>query len=278
MNKEWVLERQNKTRKEIKKKYEEIRAALESLQIFDDNDIEEFILNIIKSVRMGFDSHIFMFPQKVYNKYKDFYTKVHNKEKTALSFSAFYQKVDDVLKQIDFKKLVVLERTDYERYQDSEPVYFDGDIIITDPCYVLNPDDWTGDEENLESIGIKNSMVRDTLCGDWRCATFNLDTKEIIGEFCADGGMVAVLSLEEVLNYNPTFDYHKSRKWTTTLIENFKGEVQFVVKEEKWTLDEDTSYGKRGDEITDYAVEVVGKGINTKTGEPINFVGKQTGF
>ena len=30
--------------------------------------------------------------------------------------------------------------------------------------------------------------------------------------------------------------------------------------------------------LEDYMVEVVGHGINKKTGEPINFVGKQTGF
>jgi hypothetical protein len=37
--------------------------------------------------------------------------------------------------------------------------------------------------------------------------------------------MVAVFELDEVLKYNPDFDYHTDRKWTTTTINNFTGEV-----------------------------------------------------
>lgn len=32
-----------------------------------------------------------------------------------------------------------------------------------------------------------------------------------IGGFCADAGMVAVFLLDEVLKYNPNFDYHINR-------------------------------------------------------------------
>ena len=39
-----------------------------------------------------------------------------------------------------------------------------------------------------------------------------------------------------------------------------------------------TKWWNKGDKWEDYVVEVVGHGINKKTGEPINFVGKQTGF
>lgn len=41
-----------------------------------------------------------------------------------------------------------------------------------------------------------------------------------IGGFCADAGMVAVFLLDEVLKYNPNFDYHINRLWTTTLIKD----------------------------------------------------------
>jgi hypothetical protein len=180
---------------------------------------------------------------------------------------------------------------------------FKGDIIITDPCYIIkkrdettrpkwkdymdledysgmtrselmalgffeqykkltkaienwdkeNPDDWEvcdfGDD--MEALGIKNYISRDTIYGDWSCTTFNTDTKEPIGEFCADAGMVAVFLLDEVLKYNPDFDYHINRPWTTTWIKDFDGEVKF-----------EKIRGK---------VRVVGKGN-------INFVGKQTGL
>ena len=279
MNKEWVLEQQNNANIMKDEMQKEIREALGKLEILDDDDIESFLSQISESICLGFNTPVFMWPDKVYLKYKDLYFNSHDDKATAvLALEAFRFKVDEVLKQIDFHKLMELEHTNYSRYIDSEPTYFDGDIIITDPCYVLKHDDWNGYEENFEHIGIKQSMARDTLYGDWSCTTYNSDTGEVLGEFCADAGMVSVLSLDEILRYNPKFDYHTTKPWTTTLIRDFKGSVQFVIKESKWTLDEDTSYGKAGDEFTDYYVEVVGKGINKKTGEQLNFVGKQTGL
>lgn len=69
------------------------------------------------------------------------------------------------------------------------------------------------------------------------------------------------------MSYNPSFDYHTERPWTTTLIKDFEGDVWFEVKEE---YDEEYGY--------DYLVEVVGKGRNTKTGERIEFRSTQTGL
>lgn len=53
-----------------------------------------------------------------------------------------------------------------------------------------------------------------------------------IGHFSADTGMVAVFLLDEVLKYNPDFDYHINREWTTTLIKDFDGEVNYYVDSE----------------------------------------------
>lgn len=172
------------------------------------------------------------------------------------------------------------------RYLDSDPMEFDGDIIITDPCYImreeneLTKDDWAACNygSEMEALGIIHYMTRDTLYGDWSCTTFNTDTKEVIGDFCADAGLVSVFLLDEVLKYNPEFDYHLNKKWTTTWIKDFKGTVEFIVKLTEGYYEEDTSYYKKGDYWEDYSVEVVGHGINKVTGEPINFVGKQTGF
>ena len=222
---------------------------------------------------------------------------------------------------------------DGTRYLDSEPVYFDGDIIITDPCYIIkdadtsdkpkwedfhpyksiydypdynketkeskqfrenakkldeadkkwrneHPDDWEMCEygENMEMLGINTYMTRDTLYGDWSCTTFDSDTKEPIGEFCADAGLVSVFLLDEVLKYNPNFDYHTDKKWTTTWIKNFRGTVQFVVVYTDGYYEDETEYHKKGEHWEDYSVEVVGHGVDKVTGKPINFVGKQTGF
>lgn len=244
----------------------------------------------------------------------------------------------------------------YDMCLDSEPVEFDGDIIITDPCYICKEAEEVGDypfrsdfasyenvkdypdcrlltddeveqldeikrilveidpaqryfskqhedemadyekamevyqAENisdweksncgydLDKIGITNYMTRSTLYGDWTCITYNLDTKEEIGEFCADAGLVSVMSLEEVLKYNPDFDYHINKTKSTTWIRDFKGTVQFVVKCRTSLYDADAEYHKKGVGWRDCSVEIIGHGVNKKTGIPINFIGTQTGL
>ena len=136
---------------------------------------------------------------------------------------------------------------------------FDGDIIITDPCYIINDDniakrdDWELCEygEDMSVIGIKDCVTSDTGCGDWSCTVFEENSNKKLGEFCADSGMVGVFLLDDILKYNPKFDYH-TEPWTTTLIKDFHGEVDIITNE-------------------DGEAEVVGVGN-------INFKSKQTGF
>lgn len=153
------------------------------------------------------------------------------------------------------------KRIHYERYLDCEPMHFSGDIIITDPCYL-----------HLDNRGNVRMTEHETIEGDWSCTTFNTDTHEPIGEFCADGGMVCVADLSDVLKCNPYFDYHTERPWTTTLIKDFEGDVQIKVREEKGVYEEDTKYWKKGEEWTVYICYVEGHGVNKVTGEPINFI------
>lgn len=177
----------------------------------------------------------------------------------------------------------------YDQYLDQE-MKFDGDIIITDPCYIMRAEhhgtkplfknDWHACKcgSKMEALEIHNYMTHDTLYGDWNCTTYDLNTKEPIGEFCADAGLVSVFLLDEVLKYNPDFDYHINRKWTTTWIKDFKGTVQFKIYEREYTRSEDFDGYKAGDKYVKHEVEVEGHGINKKTGEKIDFVGRQTGF
>lgn len=44
--------------------------------------------------------------------------------------------------------------------------------------------------------------------------------------------ILAVFLLDEVLKYNPDFDYHINREWTTTLIKDFDGEINYYVDDE----------------------------------------------
>ncbi len=158
---------------------------------------------------------------------------------------------------------------------------FKGDIIITDPCYILKRDcngqgsdkDWEDCDygRNMEVLGIRNYICRDTLYGDWSCTTFNSDTKEPIGSFCADAGLVAVFLLDEVLKYNPNFDYHIERPWTTTWIKDFDGEVNFKIVHTDGVYEEDTQWHHKGEKWEDDVVKVVGTGN-------VNFITSQTEF
>lgn len=135
-------------------------------------------------------------------------------------------------------------------------MYFKGDILITDPCYLMKEegDDWEKCEygDNMSILGINTCIVRDTIYGDWSCETRDTGTGKTLGAFCADAGLVCVVLLEEVLKYNPDFDCHLNNPRTTTWIKNFDGEVDFEVSEEE-------------------EVSVVGKGN-------VNFYTLQTGF
>lgn len=137
--------------------------------------------------------------------------------------------------------------------------YLKGDIIITDPCYIIkdDTDDWElcSCGRNMKVLGINNYLCNSTIYGDWSCTTFEENSNRKMGEFCADAGLVAVFLLDEVLKYNPDFDYHKKRLWTTTLIKNFRGEVSLELIENEY-----------GEEVS-----VFGKGN-------VNFYTKQTGL
>lgn len=198
-----------------------------------------------------------------------------------------YFAATDFIRSIDTREYYrAMHTTVYgglNRYLDSSPMEFDGDIIITDPCYIIRHDkpdrsDWgvCNFGDNMKALGINHYMTRDTLYGDWGCTVYNTDTDQPIGEFCADAGLVSVFMLDEVLKYNPNFDYHKERPWTTTLIPDFKGTVQFVVEREEGVYEDDTDWWKAGDKWEDYSVHVVGHGVSKKTGEPINFRSTQT--
>lgn len=121
---------------------------------------------------------------------------------------------------------------------------FKGDIIITDPCYILKRD--CDDRKkcdyynNMGNLGIRNYICRDTIYGDWSCTTFNSDTKETIGKFCADSGMVAVFLLDEILKYNPDYDDHITKPWAATWIKDFDGEVNFKIVHTEGVYEDDT--------------------------------------
>lgn len=118
---------------------------------------------------------------------------------------------------------------------------------------------------SLSELGFTDYIKNSTYYGDWSCTTFETDENgeaikdKILGNFCADGGEVAVLKLSEVLKYRPDFNYHIEKPWTTTLIKNFTGDIWL-----KKTVVKDGNY-------TFVLLNVIGKGTT-------NFITKQTGM
>lgn len=134
-------------------------------------------------------------------------------------------------------------------------------------------DDWekTDCGNDVSVLGLTKYLTSSTLYGDWSCTTFDDDTSKEIGRFCADAGLVGVFELDEVLKYNPDFDYHITKPWTTTLIKNFTGDVWVAKDTISGVYEEDTKYHKKGETWSEDVIRVYGKGN-------VNFHTEQTGF
>lgn len=161
---------------------------------------------------------------------------------------------------LDFKKEIPLYYFTSDTFIKEKKTYDNAMEVYSS----LPKDDWDRCNygEDMGILGILNSMVASNFYGDWSCTVFKdnkMDRKHLLGEFCADSGQVGVFLLDEVLKYNPHFDYHINRPWTTTLIKDFDGEVYF-----KTIKVEDSEYFNT-------ELEVHGEGN-------VNFCSKQTGL
>lgn len=256
MKQAWVNKKERMRKEKISKLTSEIRSKLLDFGPYSKEEVEIFMDEAMKCAKYGFYEPKHMLP--IGNE------AIMKRLKSDLSL---WKKTYALLDSLPYKDLAIAVNTDYEIYLDSDEKHFHGDIIITDPCYVIKDDDW-GDVVSGKPVTaeLPSTMIRDTLYGDWSCTTLNTLTKEPIGNFCADAGMVAVFVLAEVRRYDPDFDYERRVKnGAATLIKAFDGTCQFVVKHT-------TS------KYVEFSVRVVGKGMNFVTNEPIEFRTFQSGF
>ena len=122
---------------------------------------------------------------------------------------------------------------------------FDGDIVITDPCYVLAHVDCDGGE-----IYGGRGMASSTYYGDWGCTLFRTENdvgrvgkgSPALGRFCADGGMVCVAYVEDAresfnsMKNGCSFDkWLEERPWCATVVKGFKGKVSFMLRRGTFT-------------------------------------------
>lgn len=158
---------------------------------------------------------------------------------------------------------------------------FDGDILITDPCYLHH-----GGGKNLESYDSwepwakKHGLVNTTYYGDWGCTVFKSGPQEgripraaeELGEFCADAGMVCVVKLDDVLKESPKFmEWLGARLWCGTVIRGFKGKIKFITKTTPQSyMDEQGKTHHYND------IELHIRGDGEIDGKPMSFESKQT--
>ena len=137
----------------------------------------------------------------------------------------------------------------------------DGDIIITDPCYIrkyINPE-----------------HSRSTIYGDWSCAVWQCKKDQdpepnakSFGEFCADSGMVCVTNIKGCENRDKIEQWVKDHKWCATIINNFKGKVKYIIRRVYFPYKKNWDYGDM--------LHIRGDGI--KDGKDFSFITSQTDF
>ncbi|MBQ4607848.1 MAG: hypothetical protein IJB15_14150 [Clostridia bacterium] len=136
---------------------------------------------------------------------------------------------------------------------------FDGDLLITDPVYVMREgEDWgrSAFGFRMEALGVRTYLTAETLVGDWDCGAYDAVSGKEIGRFCSDSGLVSVFRLEEILRYNPAYREHLVHPYTAVWIRDFRGTVQFTVRktgETEWIC-------------------ITGQGENRTGGEEIRFI------
>lgn len=138
----------------------------------------------------------------------------------------------------------------------------DGDIIITDPCYI-------GSLVNCEH-------VRSTIYGDWSCRVWECDPDTMkvepetkaFGAFAADAGLVCVTHIDKAKNRTEIEEWFKECPDCGCFINGFKGKVWYEIHK--------NYYAYKGNWECDESLIICGKGL--KDGKPFAFTTLQTGL
>lgn len=183
----------------------------------DYDDARYITLNeYLKSVKKYNKESILLF-STMFPKYEDLFIEWYR--------NGYTEKIEEFFTKFYFlkKKNNVLEKKSKKMEEE-----YNNYLVAMEKWEKENEDDWerTNFGVNSDIIGLSRYLVSDTGYGDWSCTTVEKETSKKLGEFCADAGMVGVFLLDEVLKYNPNFDYHINRPWTTTLIKNFDGDIE----------------------------------------------------
>lgn len=168
------------------------------------------------------------------------------------------------------------------KFKAVDEAYFDGDILVTDPCYLRyggvhemgRAVGWDPDETE-KFVRDRGGLYSTTYYGDWGCTIYRTEgmvgriprNAKILGFFCADAGLVCVVALKHVLERSPRFDdWLNEHRHCGTIIRNFNGKVSLLKR--SWRI----TY--RGHVYHETELRIHGNG--TVNGEDISFESKQT--
>ena len=105
---------------------------------------------------------------------------------------------------------------------------FQGDLIITDPAFVAkDAEDWKRSAygDHMEKLGMKTVLSLLVTEGEEDLMAKDAQTGAYYGTFVSDTGVATAFLLEEILQYDPSFDEHIACPENVVLIPGFSGEV-----------------------------------------------------
>lgn len=274
MDTKWINEKGSEYRRDIRNRITKLEEEIRGTDKLHEEE-KERICAFIENVYSNREAY-------------KYFTKMslRNKLVSVCELSKFNTELAELIDYVDSLDISALacwvnSENPYESFKDTFWMDFDGDILITDPCYFIRQDevnDWERSDYgyDLYELGFSTYLVQDNLYGDWDCVVRNSDTDDLMGRFCADAGLVCCVYLDEVLKYNPLFMKKLEKKnFLGTVIKNFRGKVQFKINYVTGQYEKDTEYYEKGEVWEDCTLHVVGEGVDSVTGEPIRFFSRQ---
>lgn len=276
MNKEWVKQKQKLYLKRAEEKEGKIKDFITDCKDLNQ-DIFLFFVSCVKKKPVAYGAAFIDALHKEINQMHDMLLKEKLSDLHIEEFVSDLQ-VSEVLK----------------KYQDGKPVCFSGDIILMDPIHLITHIEKKYGYESdkcgydLKQFGIHTYTMFETICGDYSygiyqdesgdsCEEFkkkvleesviNDALYEPIGYFFAESGLAMVADYSQVSACVPEIcELAEKENGYAYIIRNFKGAVQYAIKES-------TSIDSEGDDYHDYEAEIIISGINKNTGENINCLG-----
>ena len=221
MNREWVEAEERRHDEAIAEIVGEVRSAIAGIGSLTADHVDDATAHVFEMAWLGMTEPLLLMPDGVWF------------DMACAADLNLRHAMRDALSSARVGELADLLSYAPSRYLDSEAFPIRGDVLVTDPCYVLRDGDWHRFLERMRDgkggfEPIPSLVARDTLVGDWSCEMLDGNGSKI-GSFCADSGMVAAMSLDEALAYNPDFDYHMKRPWTAVVARCLDGTVRFEV-------------------------------------------------